>query len=627
MVMICTLIGLIVGVTIIGAGYIRGEVTREYRVSTSVAVISTGTSKDYSTSSPDQTNLQVSRNLVDSVIYVIKSRRNMEAVIADAGLNGVSPNDISRNLTVNRNGETEIIEITLLWRSEKEGLTIVNSINRVTSSVMKDTVKIGTLSVINEPTVSFIVGGHINLSVWIYAAVVGLLVGIGVCILKFALTPTMINEDDITEIFGIDTLGSLPLDSHYARLKPNTPTDLPIMDDIKSSAHLLISHLEGAGVHKLYVTSTKHDEGKTRLIADIGLQFARLGKKTLIVDCNFQNPMLGRLFIGHLSYEKTLNALYRGDADKLDAVTRINGCLDLLPCVLERNPENFNDALLMELKNVMEGYDYVLIDTAPVGIDAEVLRLNEVTDTVLYIVRFDHAKVDEIKRSMLRIAKSGIPVVGAIFNCVINWRQTIINTPKRLANSLRREEKRVKKEEKKRLSYHEKREKANKKAPRRRTGTSLEEEYSELMKAPEGESKPSRKPKKSRAKDHPPAEEYPRRNTSSADEYPPPDEYTLPDPSPADDYPPPDEYTLPDPSPVDEYPPADEYTLPDPPPAQRHKPRKTSRADRRKSRAPSPTDEYLPLDAPSIDEYPELDAPTEPPQDPKKNKRGFFGRN
>ncbi len=459
-VLICTVVGLIIGVTVIGAGYIRGEVSREYRISTSVAVITSG--KEYKTATPSETNLNAARTLTESAIYVIKSQRNINAVISDLGLQGVSDNDITRNLTVSRSGDTEIIEITLLWRSEKEGLSIVSAINKVTSSVMKDTLKMGYLSVINEPKATFIVGGNINLSVWIYAAIVGFFIGIGFCILKLIFAPTLINEDDITAIFGIDTLGSLPFDKQYARQKPLSKSELPIMDDIKSSAHLLLGHLENAGVNKLYVTSTMHDEGKTRLIADIALQLARLGKRTLLIDCNFQNPMLGALFIGELPYEKTLNALYRGDADKLDAVSRINGCLDLLPSVLERNPENFNDALLIQLKRVMEGYDYVLIDTAPVGTDAEVLRLNEITDTVLCIVRFDHAKVDDIKRAMLRIAKSGIPVVGAIFNCVVNWRQTIINTPKRLANSIKREKKRIEKEEKKRSAYREKREKANK---------------------------------------------------------------------------------------------------------------------------------------------------------------------
>jgi len=257
-VLICTVVGLIIGVTVIGAGYIRGEVSREYRISTSVAVITSG--KEYKTATPSETNLNAARSLTESAIYVIKSQRNINAVISDLGLQGVSANDITRNLTVSRSGDTEIIEITLLWRSEKEGLSIVSAINRVTSSVMKDTVKMGYLSVINEPKATFIVGGNINLSVWIYAAIVGFFIGIGFCILKLIFAPTLINEDDITAIFGIDTLGSLLFDKQYARQKPLSKSELPIMDDIKSSAHLLLGHLENAGVNKLYVTSTMHDE-------------------------------------------------------------------------------------------------------------------------------------------------------------------------------------------------------------------------------------------------------------------------------------------------------------------------------------------------------------------------------
>ena len=214
--------------------------------------------------------------------------------------------------------------------------------------------------------------------------------------------------------------------------------------------------MEVARAKSLYITSTIHDEGKTRILADIGVQLARLGKKTLLIDCDLANPRLGALFYNDLKYEQTLNSLYRGDSDKIDAILHVNGCLDLLPTVLERNPEDINDPLLNVIKGVMEDYDYVLIDAAPIGVNAEVLRLNEVTDTVLYVVRYDNAKLDDIKRSILRIAKSGIPVVGAVFNCVVNWRQTIINSPKRLTAAINREKKKREKQAQREAEYQEK---------------------------------------------------------------------------------------------------------------------------------------------------------------------------
>ena len=443
MILVFTLVGLIAGVAIIGFGYVRGEMAREYKVTSSVAVTAVNSLGRYSENSrePYKSDIDFARGLTESAVYIIKSQRNMEAVIEDLGYQGVSASDILRNLSVSRYGETEIIELTLLWRTEKEGLEIMEAINKVSRQTILQTEKIGGISVINQPKATFIVGGNISLSTWIYAAVAGLVAGILFCILRFLLATTVVNEIDLEDIFSLDSLGAIPLDVKYARAKPLSEGAESVEDDIKSVAHLLINRLEIAKAHRFYITSTEHNEGKSRLIADIALQFSHLGKKTLLIDCNFKNPSLGALFSEDLTYIQSLNALYRGEADKLDAVVPINGCLDLLPAVLEEEPVSFNDAMLGQIARVMDGYDYVMIDTAPVGIDAEVLRFNEVVDTAVYVVKCDSTKVEDIKNALFRIAKSGIPMAGGIFNCVVNWKQTFLNTPRRLASSLQREAK------------------------------------------------------------------------------------------------------------------------------------------------------------------------------------------
>lgn len=449
LIVLFTIIGATIGAVLIGAGYIRGEVSREYRINSSFAVI---TPKE-SEIDKKNNNISVSKSMTATAMYIVKSRKNMKAVVDRLNLRGVSAGDIAGNLSLSRQGETEVVEMTLLWRSEKEGLAIMQAINEVSSKSIADTLKAGSVSIINEPSASFIIGGSIGFSTMLYGAVFGLAAGVLLCVLRFLIAPTLINEDDVISLFGIDSLGAIPLDKRYSYTKPLMKTEISVMDDIKSAAHLLLSRLEAAGVNKLYVTSTTHVEGKTRLIADFALQFARLGKKTLLIDCNLADPRLGALFYDELKYEQTLNSLYRGDSDQLDAILHVNGCLDILPTVLEKNPESLNDPLLVELKRVMNGYDYVFIDAAPVGEDAEVLRLNEIADTALYIVRYDYARIDDIKRAMWRIAKSDIPVVGVVFNFTFSWRQAIINTPRRLNTALRRVEKRKKKDEKRRTAY------------------------------------------------------------------------------------------------------------------------------------------------------------------------------
>lgn len=440
--------GLAIGITVIGFGYVRGEMAKEYRITASVVVTSTNSSGRYSLNAkePNKGDVDFERYLSETATYIIKSYKNMQAVVDELKLQGASAGDISRNLGISRYNETEILELTLLWRTEREGRDIMEQIIKTTGKTMQQTMKIGGLNVINEPRSSPIVGGNIGLSTWIYAALVGLVIGVLFSILKFIISTTVINEIDLDEVFGLDSLGAVPLDVKYAKARPLTNGEAAVEDDIKSVAHLLINRLELAKVNKLYITSTEHKEGKTRLIVDIAMQFSKLGKRTLLVDCNFKNPMLGNLLTSGLTYEQSLNALYRGDSDKIDAIVHINGCLDLLPAVLEEVPESFNDAMLVELSRAMEGYDYVMIDAAPVGDDAEVLRLNEITDTAVFVIRCDFTKVDDIKKAIFRLSKSGIPIAGGIFNCVVNWKQTVMNTPRHLRSALRREAKKRRKE-------------------------------------------------------------------------------------------------------------------------------------------------------------------------------------
>lgn len=448
MLVVFTVIGLLVGIGAIGVGYVRGEMSKEYKINTSLAVVALNKEGQFSTksSNPYKTDVDTARALAEDAIYIIKSRNNLEKVVDDVNLRGISASDISRNLSINRYGDTEILELNLLWRSEREGIAIMNSLNTVSDTALLELLDIGRLHVINAPKASFIVGGNISISTWIYSALGGLVAGVVFCLVKFVLTATVINGSDLEDVFGLDLLAIIPYEEKFSRARPVLDDDLPIRDDIKSLAHMLINRMGLLNIHRLYITSAQRGEGRTGLIANIALHLSALGKKTLLIDCDLKNPQLGTLFEGELKYEQTLNALYRGDSDKIDAVLRINGCLDLLPVILERAPDSFNDDMLRAVADVMEDYDYVLIDAASVGTDAEVLRLNEIVDSSLFVVRCDFSTVDAVKKSLRRLDKSGISVIGGIFNATTSWNDAF---KKKTGRGMEKLEKALTKKEKK----------------------------------------------------------------------------------------------------------------------------------------------------------------------------------
>lgn len=151
-IVICAAVGLIVGIALSVVPYMRGEMPKAYAITSSIAV----TSQDKNglfiaqSNNPNSTDIYLAENMVDAVIYVLKSDQTLNAAIDRLGLLGVSTRDISRNLNLDQYNEAQIIEMTLYWRSASEGVEILKAINAVAPDILVNTLKIGSVSVIRQ---------------------------------------------------------------------------------------------------------------------------------------------------------------------------------------------------------------------------------------------------------------------------------------------------------------------------------------------------------------------------------------------------------------------------------------------------------------------------------------------
>ena len=114
--------GLAVGILLSVVSYLRGEMSKEYAITSSFAVTSTTQDGLFTsqTNNPNSTDIYLAENMVDSVIYVIKSDRTLDVAIGKLDLVGISTKDINKNLTAKQYNETQIVELTLYWRSAEE---------------------------------------------------------------------------------------------------------------------------------------------------------------------------------------------------------------------------------------------------------------------------------------------------------------------------------------------------------------------------------------------------------------------------------------------------------------------------------------------------------------------------
>lgn len=425
MISLLTAAGLILGIMLYGISYLQGEMSKEYTITASAAVVTKTAGGQYSSgfANPNQDDIRLAKEMVETVIYTMKSKRTLDEVIDKQGLVGITAKDLEKNLSAQRYEDSEIIEMSLLWGNVEEGSKIIQAVVDTTENVLQQTLRIGTLEMINAPSSSsWSLGAKIGMSSWIFMAVLGFIIGVGIALLELIMRPTLMNLNDVENVLGLEKIAVVPGNEEVFRTKNvflsgETEKLAEFRNNYVAAARILYNRLGKKNSCKcFYVTSATAGEGKTTTAANLAIQLSDMEHKVLLIDLDTRNPGLGGLFIEQIDYNHSLNALYRGDVSLEDAITPLTGYLDLMPAVLEHNAISFDNTIFDMIKKLSADYEFIIIDTAPVGVYAEVLNLNQVADVAVYVVRYDYASMQSVREALTTMDKSGIRVIGCIVN-------------------------------------------------------------------------------------------------------------------------------------------------------------------------------------------------------------------
>lgn len=418
--------GLAVGILLSVVSYLRGEMSKEYAITSSFAVTSVTQDGLFTsqTNIPNSTDIYLAENMVDSVIYVIKSDRTLDRAIDRLDLIGISTKDINKNLTAKQYNETQIVEMTLYWRSAEEGVKILEAINTVAPKILIETLKIGGVSVVNKPTARYIVGGSVNASLWLYTLIVGIGLGGVISLLEMVLRPTLINTDDVATLLDLELLTEIPESRHwldkrcYVSAEAETAADRQTRTQFSFLAHIVDVRLTAEEKKFLFIGSVCPDEGRSSLTAGLGDGLNALEKKVLLVDLDVEQPELGSLFDLRTEYAQSLNALYRGEAILEDVIHHVRPGFDVLPAILDEQKLPTDGSMIGLLKKISADYDYVLIDSPAIRKTGSIMDMNQLGGKVLWLVRYDTAPVVEIRKNLEHLDKAGISILGCVANAV-----------------------------------------------------------------------------------------------------------------------------------------------------------------------------------------------------------------
>ena len=455
-----SLLGLVFGLLLTAMTYVQDS-AQYYRIRGSV-VFQTVTSRGtyLGNSAVAQANdYRMAIEMIDGVTYVIRSDRLIHEVIDELQMLGTSVSSIRNNLSVSQTSSTPILTMTLEWSDPQTGLDIWNAVFKKANEMIPQMLMIGKLELINEPTASQLSSGGGSATMPMLLAVLGFAAGAGYAVLELLMHPTLTNVKDIETVFDLETMGLIPMDSDYFR-KSNS---ILVQDDAASSevaqnfaaaAYILRNRLGTKEEnHCFYITSAVNREGRSVVAANLAIQLSDMEHHTLLVDFDTHNPSLGTLFMSEVDYNRSLNALYRGEINQTEAITTLTGYLDILPMVLEHKNLISMDGVIVDLINKLkEKYEYVIIDAPPVGRESDTLSLNQVASTVLFVIGYDQSTIPEIQSSLDKLDKSGIRVLGCIVNRVQSSRFSLSGEDAQTKRK-KRKEKLVKKVIKKKQGF------------------------------------------------------------------------------------------------------------------------------------------------------------------------------
>ena len=429
-----SLVGLTFGL-ILSAMTVVQSSYQSFNINGSFAITSKNMNGQYvgGYNAPNVNDFHLAEDMVDAVRYVLRSERVLNEVVNENELLGYTTAQIRNAITVTQYNSTQILEMRLTWRNAEEGLAVWRSILSHASDILPETLQLGSLEIINEPTAELIgvVGGGNNKVVLL--TLLGFAAGVGFAIVELLMHPTLNNVRDVETLFGLETIGVIPRDNAYYRRKDSimTRSDVGnslVVQNFSAAAYILRNRLGTRDGHQcFYVTSAIAGEGKTTVAANLAIQLSDMEHKVLLIDFDTRNPNLGALFLSKVDYEHSLNALYRGDVTADEAITTLSGYLDILPSVLEHNAINVDNMLIELVEDLKKRYEYVIMDAPPVGIVSGTLSLNQVADSVLFVIGYDESSLPEIQSSLEKLDKSGTRVLGCVVNAVTSGRALSVN--------------------------------------------------------------------------------------------------------------------------------------------------------------------------------------------------------
>ena len=331
-------------------------------------------------------NVQVSLDRVLRGLYITKADLDREA------------NRYSRRISEAPGQEREFVSIArqqeikaglylmLLQKREENAITLAATANnaKIIDDAIADDAPVSPRSKIT----------------YLIALILGLGIPVGVIYLLELTKFKIEGRADVEKLTSAPIVGDIPLTDEKQGAIAVFENQNNLMSETFRNVRTNLQFMLGNDKKVILVTSTVSGEGKSFISGNLAISLSLLGKKVVIVGLDIRKPGLNKVFNISKKEQGITQYLANPEKNLMDLVqpSDVSKNLYILPGgTVPPNPTELlaRDGLDKAIETLKKNFEYVILDTAPVGMVTDTLLIGRVADLSVYVCRADYTRKNE----------------------------------------------------------------------------------------------------------------------------------------------------------------------------------------------------------------------------------------
>jgi capsular exopolysaccharide synthesis family protein len=264
----------------------------------------------------------------------------------------------------------------------------------------------------------------------------GMMVGCAIALLREGGDHTFRRAEQIEQATGLPVMAVVP------QIAGRTPPSMQVLRQPTSAysealrrLHIGVELSEAAASPKtILFSSATPSEGKSDMVASFGRLLASNGKRVLLIDCDWRSPRLHQIF--RCGNRDGLASLLIDRHAELDAAIHHDALsgVDVMPAGSwsPRFSHLLGSDHMRRLLEALEPhYEFIILDTPPALVTADVLALSRLVEKVVFVVRWGHTRQEAALEALKQIIDAQGDVAGVVMSRVLSkqYRQYSYGDP------------------------------------------------------------------------------------------------------------------------------------------------------------------------------------------------------